>query len=141
MPERMPPLPRSGGDSELRVRRTPVPDYFSRPNPEPGRPMSGINNIPRPQNEPVLSYAPGTPDRTALKGALGSVGNERPDIPVVIGDREIQTGETYNVTSPHCHSRVLATLHHADQAAIDAAVASAVETQRDWAHWRFEDRA
>ncbi|HKT61831.1 MAG TPA: L-glutamate gamma-semialdehyde dehydrogenase [Gemmatimonadales bacterium] len=103
--------------------------------------MSGITNIPRPQNEPVLSYAPGTPERTALKGALGSVGSERPDIPVVIGDREIRGGETHDVTSPHCHSRVLATLHHADQAAIDAAVTSAVEAQRDWGNWRFEDRA
>ena len=66
---------------------------------------------------------------------------ERPDIPVVIGDREIRTGETHNVTSPHCHTRVLATLYHADQAAIDAAVTSAVEAQRDWGNWRFEDRA
>ena len=103
--------------------------------------MSGITNIPSPHNEPVLSYAPGTPERVVLKSALGSVGNERPDIPVVVGDREIRTGDTYNVTSPHCHSRVLATMHQADQATIDAAVTSAVETQRDWAHWRFEDRA
>jgi 1-pyrroline-5-carboxylate dehydrogenase len=103
--------------------------------------MSGITNIPHPHNEPVLTYAPGTPERAALKGALGTVGSERPDIPVVVGEQEIRTGDTYNVTSPHCHSRVLATLHQADQAAIDAAVTSAVEAQRDWAHWRFEDRA
>ncbi|HET8836186.1 MAG TPA: L-glutamate gamma-semialdehyde dehydrogenase [Gemmatimonadales bacterium] len=103
--------------------------------------MSGVTNIPHPQNEPVLTYAPGTPERATLKAALGTVGSERPDIPVVVGDREIRTGDTYNVTSPHCHSRVLATLHQADQAAIDAAVVSAVEAQRDWAHWRFEDRA
>jgi 1-pyrroline-5-carboxylate dehydrogenase len=103
--------------------------------------MSGVTNIPHPQNEPVLTYAPGAPERATLKAALGTVGSERPDIPVVVGDREIRTGDTYNVTSPHCHSRVLATLHQADQAAIDAAVVSAVEAQRDWAHWRFEDRA
>jgi 1-pyrroline-5-carboxylate dehydrogenase len=103
--------------------------------------MSGITNIPQPHNEPVLSYAPGTPERAALKSALGSVGNERPEIPVVVGDREIRTGETYNVTSPHCHSRVLATMHQADQAAIDSAVTAAVEAQRDWGQWRFEDRA
>jgi 1-pyrroline-5-carboxylate dehydrogenase len=45
------------------------------------------------------------------------------------------------VVSPHCHARVLATLHEADGATIDAAVRSAVEAQRDWGHWRFEDRA
>jgi len=103
--------------------------------------MSGITNIPRPHNEPVLTYAPGTPERGTLKSALTSVGSERPDIPVVVNGREIRTGDTQNVVSPHCHARVLATLHHADQATIDAAVASAVEAQRDWAHWKFEDRA
>jgi 1-pyrroline-5-carboxylate dehydrogenase len=103
--------------------------------------MSGTPNIPRPNNEPVLSYAPGTAERTALKGALTAVGSERPDIPAVVGGREIRSGTTQNVISPHCHARVLATLHHADGATIDAAVRSAVEAQRDWAHWRFEDRA
>ncbi|MGH7513889.1 MAG: L-glutamate gamma-semialdehyde dehydrogenase [Gemmatimonadales bacterium] len=103
--------------------------------------MSGITNIPRPHNEPVLTYAPGAPERGALKSALTSVGSERPDIPVVVNGREIRTGATQNVVSPHCHARVLATLRHADQATIDAAVASAVEAQRDWARWKFEDRA
>jgi len=103
--------------------------------------MSGAANIPRPHNEPVLGYAPGTPERAALKSALGVVGGERPDIPAVVGGREVRGGATQDVISPHCRTRVLATLHLADQATIDAAVRSAVEAQRDWAHWRFEDRA
>jgi 1-pyrroline-5-carboxylate dehydrogenase len=103
--------------------------------------MSGLANIPHPHNEPVLSYAPGSAERTALKGALVSVGSERADIPAVVGGREIRSGVTQDVVSPHCHARVLATLHQADGATIDAAVRSAVEAQRDWGHWRFEDRA
>jgi 1-pyrroline-5-carboxylate dehydrogenase len=103
--------------------------------------MSGVPNIPHPHNEPVLSYAPGTSERAALKGALAAVGSERPEIPAVVGGREIRSGVTENVISPHCHARVLATLHQADGATIDAAVASAVEAQRDWGQWRFEDRA
>jgi 1-pyrroline-5-carboxylate dehydrogenase len=103
--------------------------------------MSGIANIPRPHNEPVLSYAPGTAERAALKSALGSIGGERPDIPAVVGGREIRSGKTQEVVSPHCHGRVLAKLHEADQATIDAAVAAAVEAQHDWARWSFEDRA
>src|SRR5918998_4268555 len=103
--------------------------------------MSGIFNIPRPRNEPVLNYAPGSPERAELKAALGTVGSERPDIPVVVGGRHIRTGNTHDVVSPHCHKRVLATAHQADTATIEAAVAAAVEAQRDWAHWRFEDRA
>jgi 1-pyrroline-5-carboxylate dehydrogenase len=103
--------------------------------------MSGLANIPHPHNEPVLGYAPGSAERTALKAALVSVGSERADIPTVVGGREIRSGITHDVVSPHCHARVLATLHQADGATIDAAVRSAVEAQRDWGHWRFEDRA
>ena len=103
--------------------------------------MSGLANIPQPQNEPVLSYAPGSAERAALKGALNAMGGERLDIPVVVGGKQIRSGVTQEVVSPHCHARVLATLHQADGATIDAAVRSAVEAQRDWGHWRFEDRA
>ncbi len=103
--------------------------------------MSGISNIPIPHNEPVLTYAPGTPERAALKSALGSVAAEPVDIPVVVGGREIRTGDTHDVVSPHCHRRVLAKVHQADAATIASATKAAVEAQRDWAHWRFEDRA
>ncbi|MEP6689419.1 MAG: L-glutamate gamma-semialdehyde dehydrogenase, partial [Gemmatimonadales bacterium] len=103
--------------------------------------MSGLANIPHPHSEPVLSYAPGSSERAALKGALTAVGSERPDIPAVVGGKEIRSGVTQDVVSPHCHARVLATLHQAEGATIDAAVRSAVEAQRDWGHWRFEDRA
>ena len=103
--------------------------------------MSGLPNIPYPHNEPVRGYAPGSAERAALKGALASVGGERADIPAVVGGQEIRSGVTHEVVSPHCHARVLATLHQADGATIDDAVRSAVEAQRDWGHWRFEDRA
>jgi 1-pyrroline-5-carboxylate dehydrogenase len=103
--------------------------------------MNGTPNIPPPKNEPVLSYAPGSQERAALKAALGTVGAQQADIPIVVGGREIRTGITQDVVSPHCHQRVLARAHQADRASIDLAVQSAIEAQRDWAHWRFEDRA
>ena len=103
--------------------------------------MSGSSNIPHPRNEPVLSYGPGTPERAALKAALGAVGAQTIEIPAVVGGREVRTGDTHDVVSPHCHKRVLARVHQADGATIAAAVKSAVEAQRDWGHWRFEDRA
>ena len=103
--------------------------------------MSGISNIPRPRNEPVLNYAPGSPERTTLKAALGSVGGRQADIPAVVNGREIRTGNTQDVVSPHCHGRVLAKAHQADRATIESAVEAAVEAQQDWGHWRFEDRA
>ena len=103
--------------------------------------MSGIANIPAPRNEPVLSYAPGTAPRQALKDALGMVGGEQPEIPVVAGGKELRPGKLNDVVSPHRHRHVLARVHQADGRAIDSAIAAAVEAQRDWARWPFEDRA
>ena len=70
--------------------------------------MSGTWNIPTPQNEPVLSYAPGSPERAALKAALAAVGAQQADIPAVVGGREVRSGVTHDVVAPHCHQRVLA---------------------------------
>src|SRR5918992_1158629 len=103
--------------------------------------MSGTSNIPIPYNEPVLSYAPGTLERAALKSALAAVAAQQADIPAVVGGREVRTGKTQDVVSPHCHQRVLARTHQADRATIEAAVTSAAEAQREWGHWKFEDRA
>jgi 1-pyrroline-5-carboxylate dehydrogenase len=105
------------------------------------KPMSGSWNIPRPRNEPVLGYAPGSPERAALKAALGSVGARQAEIPAVVNGREVRSGVTQDVVSPHCHGRVLAKTHKADRTTIASAVETAVQAQRDWGHWRFEDRA
>ncbi len=78
--------------------------------------MSGSWNIPVPRNEPVLSYAPGSPERSVLKQALTAVGSRQADIPAVVGGREVRTGVTHDVVSPHCHGRVLAKTHQADRA-------------------------
>jgi 1-pyrroline-5-carboxylate dehydrogenase len=59
----------------------------------------------------------------------------------VVAGREVRTGNTHDIVSPHCHHRVLAKVHQADRATIEAAAKAAVEAQRDWGHWRFEDRA
>src|SRR3989304_2082212 len=97
-----------------------------------------LSNIPVPSNEPVLSYAPGSAERDALKSALRRIGGEQIEIPVVVGGQEIRTGTTVNVVSPHCHGRVLARVHQADAGTITRAIKAANEAQRDWAQWRFE---
>ena len=103
--------------------------------------MSAISNIPVPHNEPVLGYAPGSSERAALKAALAAVGAEQADIPAVVNGREVRTGVTQDVVSPHCHRRVLGKAHQADRPTIQAAIKAATEAQRDWGNWRFEDRA
>jgi 1-pyrroline-5-carboxylate dehydrogenase len=103
--------------------------------------MSAISNIPLPHNEPVLGYAPGSSERAALKAALAAVGAEPADIPAVVNGREVRTGVTQDVVSPHCYRRVLGKAHQADRPTIQAAIRAATEAQRDWGNWRFEDRA
>jgi 1-pyrroline-5-carboxylate dehydrogenase len=103
--------------------------------------MNATPHIPVPVNEPVLSYAPGRPERAGLKRALKDLSAQTLDIPVVVGGREIRTGRTAQVVMPHCHQHVLATVHQAGPAEIEAAVAAAREAWRDWSAWPFERRA
>ena len=103
--------------------------------------MSGFANIPRPHNEPVLGYAPGSPERASLKAALDRMADQTVEIPVIIGGEEIRTGDLHNVVSPHEHHRVLAKAHHADEKLVAKAVANSREAWRAWSAMRFEDRA
>jgi 1-pyrroline-5-carboxylate dehydrogenase len=103
--------------------------------------MSGAFSVPQPINETVLSYAPGSPERAALKAELARQSALQVEIPVVVGGKEVRTGKTINVVSPHAHQRVIARVHQADAATLESAVRSAVEAQREWASWPFEQRA
>ncbi|MDX2121840.1 MAG: L-glutamate gamma-semialdehyde dehydrogenase [Gemmatimonadota bacterium] len=103
--------------------------------------MNGSSNLPRPANEPVLGYAPGSAERATLKAELERMAGETVEIPVIVGGKEIRTGEPSPVVSPHDHRRVLARAFPADAATIQAAIASAQEGWRTWSAMRFEDRA
>ncbi|MDB4949286.1 MAG: delta-pyrroline-5-carboxylate dehydrogenase [Gemmatimonadetes bacterium] len=101
---------------------------------------NSVPQVPAPFNEPVLSHAPGSPERAELKAALARMAGEQIEIPVVIGGREIRTGNTETVSMPHDHGHVLATFHKAGEAEVRQAVEAAKEAQREWAHWPWEDR-
>ncbi|HEX2203070.1 MAG TPA: L-glutamate gamma-semialdehyde dehydrogenase [Longimicrobium sp.] len=102
--------------------------------------MNSIPQVPAPRNEPVLSYAPGTPERAELKAALARMSGEEIEIPLVIGGREVRTGNTDTQVIPHDHARVLATYHKAGEAEAREAVKAALAAQREWARWPWEDR-
>ncbi len=106
-----------------------------------GSGFNGNRRVPVPVNEPVKTYAPGSPERTALKERLASMSAERIDIPAVIGGREIRSGDTAQSVMPHNHRHVLADFHKATAADVDAAISASREAQRDWANWSWEDRA
>jgi 1-pyrroline-5-carboxylate dehydrogenase len=102
--------------------------------------MNSIPQVPVPHNEPVLSYAPGSPERTELKAALERMSGEQVEIPLIIGGREIRTGNTGESVMPHNHRHVLATYHKAGDAEIRQAIDASLEAQREWARWPWEDR-
>lgn len=103
--------------------------------------MNGSFRIPVPQNEPILSYAPGSPERAALKAAIADAGKAVADIPALIGAEECRVGEPVPVTMPHRYRHVIARTYRVDAAGLERAVRTAVDAQRGWATWRFEDRA
>ncbi|HSW30862.1 MAG TPA: L-glutamate gamma-semialdehyde dehydrogenase [Longimicrobiales bacterium] len=103
--------------------------------------MNGTVKVPPPRNEPVLSYAPGTPERAALKAKLKEMSATVVDIPLIIGGEEIRTGDTVDVVSPHDHRRVLARAHKAGPAQVRKAVAAAMKAHRHWSTMKWEDRA
>src|SRR2546426_2221932 len=103
--------------------------------------MNTIPKIPVPVNEPVLSHAPGTPERAELKRALKDLSARPIEIPLVIGGKEVRTGKTTDAVMPHCHRHVLAKVHQAGPTEVRAAVAAAREAWRDWSAWSLERRA
>src|SRR3989442_12961125 len=103
--------------------------------------MNPIPKIPAPVNEPILSYVPGSAERADLKRALKEMSGQPVEIPIVIGGREIRTGRTASVAMPHCHQHILATVHQAGPAEIEAAIAAAGEAWRDWAACAVRRRA
>jgi 1-pyrroline-5-carboxylate dehydrogenase len=103
--------------------------------------LAGFAHVPPPVNEPNLSYLPGSPERKELKDRLKSMAAERIDIPIVIGGREIRTGRTQQAVMPHDHRHVLADWHAADPEHVHLAIAAAKSAAREWASWRWEDRA
>ncbi|MCL4813038.1 MAG: L-glutamate gamma-semialdehyde dehydrogenase [Vicinamibacteraceae bacterium] len=103
--------------------------------------FNGRRTVPPPVNEPVRSYAPGTPERAALKARLDEMAKERVDIPLFIGGREVRTGTLGQTVMPHDHAHVLGEYHKATPENVQEAIAAAAAAHREWSSWPWEDRA
>jgi len=102
---------------------------------------NGIFEVPQPDNEPVLGYTPGSPERASLTEALGVVAGEKLDIPALVAGEEVRGEKTSKVVMPHDHQHVLAEVHHASAADVDEAIAHAMKVAPAWAAMPFEERA
>lgn len=94
----------------------------------------------KPQNEPVQHYPPGSPDREAVKNELEKMQQQEIEIPLIIGGKEVKTGELGEVVMPHRHGHVLARYHKAGPKEVEMAIESALQAQKDWAGWAWEER-
>lgn len=103
--------------------------------------MHATVRVPPAINEPVLSYAPGSPERAALKQALARMASERIDVPMIIGGKEIRTGRLGDARMPHDHAHVLATYHMGDSSHVQAAIDAALAAKPAWAALPFAERA
>jgi len=103
--------------------------------------LNAARRVPTPVNEPIRSYAPGSPERAELKARLASMANEHVDIPLIIGGQEIRTGKTQQSVMPFKHKHVLAQYHMAEPKHIQMAIKAAMAARREWSGWSFEDRA
>ncbi len=103
--------------------------------------FNGIFNIPKPTNEPVLAYAPGSPERAALKAQLKDMLATEADIPMIIGGEEVRNGELRDIRCPHDHGRLLGRGHVADETCVEKAILAANEAKKEWGAMAWDSRA
>ena len=102
---------------------------------------NAIINFPSPANEPVKTYLAGSPERESLEAELKRQFNTVVDIPLIIGGKEIRTGNTGKVVCPHDHKHVLATFHKAGEKEVEMAIDAAMEAHKIWSETPWTTRA
>lgn len=102
---------------------------------------TGFFNVPVAVNEPVKTYAPGTPEREEVSKAFKELYSSTVDIPLYIGKEEIRTGNTKNLFPPFDHQHHLGVYHTADQTLVKKAIETAMEARKKWSQMSWEHRA
>ncbi|MET1257707.1 L-glutamate gamma-semialdehyde dehydrogenase [Flagellimonas sp. DF-77] len=101
----------------------------------------GFFHVPTAINEPVKSYAPGTPEREAVLHQYKAYFNGEVEVPLYIGSEAVKTGATKPMSPPHDHQHVVGTYHTADKALTEKAIANCLEARTAWADLTWEQRA
>ncbi|MEG2276997.1 MAG: L-glutamate gamma-semialdehyde dehydrogenase [Odoribacter sp.] len=101
----------------------------------------GVFQLPHITNEPIKSYAPGSPERTALKAKLNELRNTVADIPMIIGGKEIRTNKLADMRPPHDHQHLLGHYHQGDATQVKMAIDAALKAKPAWEEMSWESRA
>ncbi|MHA7830422.1 MAG: L-glutamate gamma-semialdehyde dehydrogenase [Flagellimonas sp.] len=100
----------------------------------------GFFQVPTAYNEPVLSYAPGSPEREEVLKQYKAFYNDQVDIPLYIGSEEIKTGNTQPLSPPHDHKHIVGQYHLAEKAHVEKAISNCLEAREAWANLTWEQR-
>lgn len=101
----------------------------------------GFYDVPLAINEPVNSYAPGTPERDKLQKAYDELWNQKLDIPMVINGKNVTTGNMERVISPQDHQHDLGSYHLGSADHVHQAIDAALASKEDWEAMPWEHRA
>ena len=100
-----------------------------------------MSAIPKPVNEPILNFSPGSPERISLQAKLKELSAKEIEIPLIIGGAEVRTGDTGTCVMPHNHGHVLARFHQAGPAEVIQAIGAAKAAWTDWSRTPLDERA
>lgn len=103
--------------------------------------LKGFFKVPEQKNEPVRNYAPGSPERVALKTALEEARSGEADIPMYIGNERIRTERKKPLRAPHDHQHVLGYFHEGDASHVEQAIDAALGAKESWENMQWEHRA
>lgn len=101
----------------------------------------GFFNAPKPANEPVKEYRPGSPERELLKQALSAFRSVETDVPMYINGREVRTERKLRISPPHDHRHTLGYFHEGDATHVKQAIEAALQAKENWAALSWEHRA
>lgn len=101
----------------------------------------GFFNVPIAVNEPVKSYAPGSPEREAVAEAYKTMFNSKTEVPIYINGKDVKTGNTRTMSPPHDHKHIVGEYHLAEQSHVNEAIATALEARKTWSQLPWEQRA
>ncbi|TLF42657.1 L-glutamate gamma-semialdehyde dehydrogenase [Maribacter aurantiacus] len=101
----------------------------------------GFFQVPAAINEPIKSYAPGTPEREQVLKQYKTYYTSTVDIPMYIGPKEVRTGNTKPMSPPHDHQHILGNYHLAEKKHVQEAISNCLESREAWANLTWEQRA